>query len=74
MTNRTFTCSVCGETFANGWTDAEALAEAEAAYPGMELATDQPVCDECQKVFLAWLKTADYAVWLQATKPPPRTH
>lgn len=51
---KTYTCTHCGETYEQGWTEEEARAEAQAAYgdvPPEELST---VCDECHKGFMAW--------------------
>ena len=46
----TFTCEMCGGTFAEGWTDEEALAEAKKHFGKSvikeEMAT---VCDDCYR-------------------------
>ena len=50
MSSETFTCEACGETFPKGWSDAEAVAEAEERFPGLDLSDPGEagiVCDAC---------------------------
>jgi len=61
-----FTCSHCGGTFRTECTDAETLAEAEAAFPGHVIATSDPICDLCYRDFLRWLRRYDPAAYRQA--------
>lgn len=54
MTAPTFTCDRCGETFFSGWSDEEALAEAEG------LGFEGPygvLCDGCHQAFMAWARS-----------------
>ena len=46
LTTDDWTCDSCGETFARGWSDEEARAEATAAGLGVA-ADDALVCDDC---------------------------
>ena len=46
----TFTCESCGETKEKGWSDAEAAAEAEELFPGIDVSDPAEagmVCDDC---------------------------
>jgi hypothetical protein len=46
-----FTCAACGGTFAKGWSDAEAKAEADAIGFRDQSVT---VCDPCYVEMMAW--------------------
>ena len=52
----TFTCESCRGTFDKGWSDAEATAEAEELFPGIDV-TDPSVagivCDGCFEYIMA---------------------
>ena len=48
-----FTCEACGGTYTKGWTDAEAVAEADAAGFRDQSAV---VCDPCYVKMMAWAK------------------
>lgn len=61
-----FTCWKCGGTFNQEWTDAEAQAEAAASFPGSDLTDAAPLCEPCDRAFMAWLRTYDPPVWRQA--------
>jgi hypothetical protein len=44
----TFTCDGCGGTFAKGWTDAEADAEAQTVWGGVPQGAERGIlCDDC---------------------------
>ena len=48
--SETFTCDNCGATHEKGWSDAEAAAEAEGNFPGMNISDPAEaalVCDDC---------------------------
>ena len=48
--SETFTCESCGETKEKGWSDAEAAAEAEELFPGIDVSDPteaRVVCDDC---------------------------
>ena len=50
MSVETFTCESCGETKEKGWSDAEAAAEAEELFPGIDVSDPAEagmVCDGC---------------------------
>ena len=50
MSVDTFTCESCGETQEKGWSDAEAAAEAEELFPGIDASNPAEagvVCDDC---------------------------
>jgi hypothetical protein len=47
VTSETFTCAHCGDTHEKGWTDEEAMAEAEGLLSGAELEDLAVVCDDC---------------------------
>ena len=52
----TFTCESCGETMGKGWSDAEAAAEAEELFPGIDVADLEEaavVCDGCYQMIMA---------------------
>jgi hypothetical protein len=51
-----FTCDCCGHAFTKGWSDEEAMAEAESLYPAEDLEAEEPgiVCDPCFQVIMAW--------------------
>lgn len=51
--SETYTCSVCGGTFKKAWTEAGALAEAEALFPGLAPSDRSIVCDVCFRRFMA---------------------
>jgi hypothetical protein len=42
-----YTCFLCGETFAKGWSDTEAFDEYRREFPGHELGEAVLVCDPC---------------------------
>lgn len=43
----TFTCEICRGVFEKAWTDEEAMAEAEEAFPTSDLTDTGLVCDDC---------------------------
>lgn len=48
--SETFTCDNCGETFDKTWSDAEAAAEAQELFPGIDISNPDEagvVCDDC---------------------------
>lgn len=47
MTNDTFTCSGCGETFEKGWSEEEARNEFAEVFPNMKIEEACLVCDDC---------------------------
>jgi hypothetical protein len=52
---RLFTCERCKQTFEQGWSDEEAIAESKATfgfYPGSEQVG--VLCDDCYVEFMAW--------------------
>lgn len=49
-----FICSNCRREFEKGWTEAEAMAEAEARYPGVGFVDMDVVCEDCEAEFSAW--------------------
>jgi len=52
----TFTCEACGKTFPKGWSDAEADAEAQELFPGIDAgdpAEAGTVCDDCFQRIMA---------------------
>jgi hypothetical protein len=53
---RRFTCSHCGGTFIQGWSEQEAVAEAKALFPESDVTDSNEVCDPCYEKFLAWMK------------------
>ena len=56
-TGESYTCERCGGTFTKGWSDEEALAEAQDLFPAAHIAEpdDQAtVCDPCYREIMAW--------------------
>ena len=56
MSSETFTCESCGDTLPKGWSDAEAAAEAEELFPGINVtdpAESGVVCDDCYQHIMA---------------------
>ena len=54
-TAETFTCARCGETHDKGWSDAEAAAEAEGNFPGIDVTDPDEagvVCDDCYQYIM----------------------
>ena len=54
-TAETFTCALCGETHDKGWSDAEAAAEAEGNFPGIDVTDPDEagvVCDDCYEYLM----------------------
>jgi len=54
-TAETFTCARCGETHDKGWSDAEAAAEAQENFPGIDITDPDEagvVCDDCYKYLM----------------------
>ena len=54
-TAETFTCARCGETHDKGWSDAEAAAEAEGNFPGIDVTDPDEagvVCDDCYEYLM----------------------
>ncbi len=50
-----FTCAHCGETYIQGWSDEEALAQTRADYGINVRADDRAViCDDCYTAMTAW--------------------
>ena len=49
MSEDTYTCAVCGETFEKGWTDEEALSEATELYGEIPPEERAVICDVCYK-------------------------
>ena len=52
----TFTCESCRGTFGKGWSDAEATAEAEELFPGIDVSDPSVagiVCDGCFEYIMA---------------------
>jgi hypothetical protein len=45
-----YTCAICKETFVNGWTVEEALAESKALFGDIPVSELSNVCDDCFKV------------------------
>lgn len=50
-----FTCIKCGETFDKAWSDADAMADANARFPEGDISPD-PICGDCYGDFLAWFE------------------
>ena len=48
----TYTCAKCGGSFEEGWSDEEAMAEAESIFTPAELAAVAVVCDPCFRGFI----------------------
>ena len=44
-----FTCALCGGTFGNAWSDAEAAAELAESFPGFDTDECDVVCDDCYR-------------------------
>jgi DNA-directed RNA polymerase subunit RPC12/RpoP len=56
MDAKTYTCAACGQTFNNGWTDADAEREAKQVFgvSGARHRSDMAVvCDDCYKAMIA---------------------
>lgn len=51
----TFTCINCRGIFPKGWSDKEAKAEFQKKFPGHDISQAERLCDDCQKLFNAWL-------------------
>lgn len=49
MSDNTYKCDVCGETYEKGLTDAEAAKQFESEFPGFEPDDCGVVCDDCFK-------------------------
>jgi hypothetical protein len=56
MTQREFTCAKCGGTFNCGWTEEEALAEAQQNWGDVPVVAMDQICDDCHAEFLKWFK------------------
>jgi len=61
VTDDTFTCALCHETFDKAWSDEEALAESHDLWPqehidGVDM---DVVCDDCHHGVLAWVQDAN---------------
>ena len=53
--SETFTCESCGENREKGWSDAEAAAEAEELFPGIDASNPAEagvVCDDCYQYIM----------------------
>jgi len=44
----TFRCDGCEQSFPKAWSDADAVAELESKYPGVDVEDCAVVCDDCQ--------------------------
>lgn len=55
----TYVCGACGGTFAKGWTDEEAAAEAGSAFSPAELDDAAIVCDDCWQKMRATMGDLD---------------
>lgn len=59
---RSFTCDCCGNTYTSGWSEAEAEAEAQREWGGVEPDERRVICDTCHDAFMRWwhsLKPSD---------------
>jgi hypothetical protein len=54
MSEQQYTCAYCGGTFNKGWSDEEAMAEQEEAFPDVNLSDCAMVCDACYKRIMHW--------------------
>lgn len=60
-TGESYTCERCGGTFTKGWSDEEALTEAQDLFPAAHIAepADQAtVCDPCFREIMAWAEVS----------------
>lgn len=55
--SKTFTCVICHETFDKGWSDEEAKAELDDAFPTLNEGDCDLVCDDCYKQLPEWMKS-----------------
>lgn len=54
MSDRTFECYMCGNTFRSAWTEKDADAEYEKTF-GKHMGEKRAVlCEECNDAFLKW--------------------
>jgi hypothetical protein len=52
-----FTCARCGTVHEKGWSDEEAMAEAEDLWTPETMADPQAiVCDDCFREFMEWAR------------------
>lgn len=56
MTDNTYTCSVCENTYEKGWSDEEAMKEKNTLWGDAPLEEFSIVCEDCNIAFLEWLK------------------
>lgn len=57
MSENTFVCAMCEETFLKGWSDDEAMAEFKRNYPGPAMKQEYAIlCDECHEEFREWFE------------------
>ena len=47
MESNEYRCAMCDGVFKNGWSDEEAIAEAEGFFPGVPASERVVVCDDC---------------------------
>ena len=60
MSGRTFTCGVCGGTFEaeeSDWSEADAMAEFEAQFPGAPPEARRSACEDCYVRLMAWARS-----------------
>ena len=59
MSDRTFKCTMCHETYPKGWSDEEAMKEYEENY-GKHMGEEMDVvCDACHAAIMAWRGSMD---------------
>ena len=54
MSEKTYTCAICGETYEYEWSDEEALAEFKAKYGDVPEEERDVICDDCYQPFEKW--------------------